>query len=321
MNSKFLRFGFIAAVLILTYGFIAYKIIRFDELRSVDFSLMLRKPFTYLLLIAVLSLMIINWTIETFKWQKLILPLQSIAFANSFKAVIAGISIGLFTPNRVGEIGGRILFLEKGNRTAGAFLSAIGSFAQFVATILMGIIGFVLFLLLFPEKTHINPILNKSLAIILTFLLFVLIWSYYNIKRIVPWLLTFSFFKKREDSFLAISKLPGKTSTTILALSILRYIVFFIQFFLLLRLFNVPISLIEGFVSISMTYLFMTIIPTTTLLELGLRGSMAILFIGLFSENIIGIVLASMVLWIINIAVPAVAGTFYLVKPKSLKLF
>jgi hypothetical protein len=265
--------------------------------------------------------MMLNWTIETFKWQKLILPLQSIEFASSFKAVIAGVSIGLFTPNRVGEIGGRILFLEKGNRTAGAFLSAIGSFAQFVATILLGILGFVMLLILFPEKTHINPILNKSLAIILTFLLFVLIWSYYHIKRIVPWLLKFSFFKKREDPFRIISNLPGNTSTAIIALSILRYLVFFIQFFLLLRLFNVPISLIEGFVSISMTYLFMTVIPTTTLLELGLRGSMAIVFIGLFSENIIGIVMASIFLWIINIAVPAVVGTFYLGKPKSPKLF
>lgn len=316
MKSKFLRIAFLAIVLLLTYGFITYKIIRFDELRSFDFSLILRKPFTYLLLAAVILLMILNWTIESFKWQKLILPLQNIAFANSFKAVIAGVSIGLFTPNRVGEIGGRILFLEKGNRTAGAFLSVIGSLAQFVATILLGILGFVMLLILFPEKTHINPILNKSLAITLTAILIVLIWSYYQIKRIVPWLLRFSFFKKREDPFRAISNLPRKTSTRILALSILRYLVFSIQFFLLLRLFNINISLIEGFVSISMTYLFMTVIPTTTLLELGLRGSLAIVFIGLFSENIIGIVLASIFLWMINIAIPAVAGTFYLIKSK-----
>ncbi|MGE0087939.1 MAG: hypothetical protein AB7S50_00505 [Bacteroidales bacterium] len=320
MNSRILRFVYIAIVLVLTYGFITYKIIRFEELTSFDYSILLNRPSSLLLIFLILLLMIINWSIETLKWQKLILSLQNIAFINSFKAVIAGVSIGLFTPNRVGEIGGRILFLEKGNRTAGAFASAIGSFAQFVATILMGIIGFVLFLLLFPEKTHINPILNKSLAIIFTFFLFILTWGYYHIKRIVPRLLTFSFFKKREAPFRAISHLPSKTSTTVLALSILRYLVFSIQFFLLLRLFNVHISLIEGAVSISMTYLFMTIIPTTTLLELGLRGSLAIIFIGLFSENIVGIVMASIFLWIINIAIPAVIGTFYLIKPKSLNL-
>ena len=316
MHSRILRFGFIAIVLILTYGFIAYEIIRFEELKSFEFGFLLKKTSSYLFLVVVFLLMILNWAIESYKWQILISPLQNIAFANSFKAVMAGVSVGVFTPNRVGEIGGRILFLEKGNRTAGAFASAIGSLAQFVATIFMGIFGFVMLLIIFPEKTQINPILNKSLAIILTAILVVLIWSYYNIKRIVPWLLRFSFFKKRENPFRAISQFSGKTSTTILALSILRYLVFSIQFFLLLRLFNVPISLVAGFVSISMTYLFMTIIPTTTLLELGLRGSMAILFIGLFSGNIIGIVLASIFLWIINIAIPAVAGTFYLVKSK-----
>ena len=261
-------------------------------------------------------LMVVNWAIEAYKWQMLIHKTQHFSFTNSFKAVLVGITVGVFTPNRVGEIGGRIAFLEKGKRTSGAFASAIGSFAQFIATIIMGVAGFILFLLFFPDKTQINTYLNKFSAIALLLVLALLVWSYYNVRKIIPLLIKIPFLKKKSEQIQYVSNETGKFLSLVLFLSTLRYLVFFLQFFLLLNLFNVDINLLEGFVSISITYLFMTIIPTTTLIELGLRGSLAILFIGLFSENILGIVLASFFIWIINIAIPAVLGSFYLLKHK-----
>jgi len=320
MNSKLLRYVIITIVLILSYGFITYKIIHFEELNSFDFRQFLITPLSFFFLFVILMLMVVNWAIETYKWQMLIHKIQHFSFTNSFKAVLVGITVGVFTPNRVGEIGGRIAFLEKGKRTSGAFASAIGSLAQFIATIIMGVGGFILFLLFFPDKTQINTYFNKFSAIALFLVLALLVWSYYNVRKIIPLLIKIPFLKKKSEQIQYLSNETGKFLSLVLFLSTIRYLVFFLQFFLLLNLFNADINLLEGFVSISITYLFMTIIPTTTLLELGLRGSLAIIFIGLFSENILGIVLASFFIWIINIAIPAVVGTFYLIKPKSLNL-
>jgi len=79
-------------------------------------------------------------------------------------------------------------------------------------------------------------------------------------------------------------------------------------------MFGVDIDLIQAIISITLTYLFLTLIPTTTLVELGVRGSLAIFFVGIFSENTLGIVLASIFIWIINIAIPAIVGSFFLLK-------
>jgi len=320
MNSKLLRYVIITIVLILSYGFITYKIIHFEELKSFDFRQFLTTPLSFFFLFVILMLMVVNWAIETYKWQMLIHKIQHFSFTNSFKAVLVGITVGVFTPNRVGEIGGRIAFLDKGKRTSGAFASAIGSLAQFIATIIMGVGGFILFLLFFPDKTQINTYFNKFSAIALFLVLALLVWSYYNVRKIIPLLIKIPFLKKKSEQIQYLSNETGKFLSLVLFLSTIRYLVFFLQFFLLLNLFNADINLLEGFVSISITYLFMTIIPTTTLIELGLRGSLAIFFIGMFSENTLGIVLASFFIWIINIAIPAVVGTFYLIKPKSLNL-
>jgi len=45
---------------------------------------------------------------------------------------------------------------------------------------------------------------------------------------------------------------------------------------------------------------------------LGVRGSLAIFFVGMFTQQIPEIVLATIFIWIINIAIPAIAGAPFL---------
>lgn len=258
--------------------------------------------------------MFLNWNIETLKWQKLVRKIQNIPYLKALKAVFAGITFGVLTPNRIGEIGGRIYFLDKGKRTYGVLATSIGSYAQFIVTIAMGILGFTLFLLLYPELIHIHSFFNRLTAILLFLLLGILVWSFYNIKRIKPVLLKLPYLKNKSGQIEYLSYESTKSLSFIILLSALRYIVFFTQYYILLKLFEVDINLTQAIVSITLTYLFLTLIPTTTLVELGIRGSLAIFFIGIFSENTLGIVLASIFIWIVNIAIPAVLGSFFILK-------
>ncbi len=54
--------------------------------------------------------------IEAIKWQIALRPVQSISFTRAFKAILAGTCIASFTPNRVGEYLGRMLFVDPGNK-------------------------------------------------------------------------------------------------------------------------------------------------------------------------------------------------------------
>ena len=59
-------------------------------------------------------------------------------------------------------------------------------------------------------------------------------------------------------------------------------------------------------------FLFMTLTPTIALTEIGIRGSIAVLVLGIFSNNIIGILSSTVVLWIINLIIPAIIGSLFI---------
>jgi hypothetical protein len=105
----------------------------------------------------------------------------------------------------------------------------------------------------------------------------------------------------------------------ILGISISRYLVFSFQFWLLLLAFRVPVSYFTAMVLIGLVYLLMAVIPTIALTEIGVRGTVSLFIFGLYlspegiwSEQVkLGIASASTMLWIFNLALPAILGTLF----------
>ena len=81
---------------------------------------------------------------------------------------------------------------------------------------------------------------------------------------------------------------------------------------------HVNIGVMDAFWLISILYLILALAPTIALLELGLRGQVAILLFGLYSENVLGIYAASTGVWLVNLILPALAGCLLIT---SLKIF
>ena len=61
---------------------------------------------------AVIVMVFINWGLEARKWQVLLEPIQKMSFIRAFKSVLGGLALSLNTPNRMGEYGGRILYVK-----------------------------------------------------------------------------------------------------------------------------------------------------------------------------------------------------------------
>lgn len=109
-----------------------------------------------------------------------------------------------------------------------------------------------------------------------------------------------------------------KELTRILNLSIARYIIFIVQYLLLLHVFKINANLWHEVWLISIMFLMLTIVPTIALAELGLRGKLSIALLGLISANTIGIILTSAGIWLVNKVVPALAGSLFIL---GIKLF
>jgi hypothetical protein len=103
-----------------------------------------------------------------------------------------------------------------------------------------------------------------------------------------------------------------------LIFSIVRYFIFSLQFILLLDIFGVDVSFFDAVFAVMLVFFFITITPTITIAEIGVRGSVAIFIIGFFSSNSLGILSSTCTLWFINLIIPAIIGSFFIF---SLKFF
>ena len=69
----------------------------------------------------------------------------------------------------------------------------------------------------------------------------------------------------------------------------------------------------------SIVFLAMAIIPTITLVEVGLRGEISLRLMSLFTTNSLGVGLTSVSAWFINLILPAVMGSVLILGIKVFK--
>ena len=115
-----------------------------------------------------IGLMCVNWALESFKWQITLRPVQSVNFMRAFKAILVGTCVASFTPNRVGEYLGRMLFVDPGNKILSVAPTILCSMSQMLVTLVAGTLGIWLFSFL-PfhfEAEWLSPAFFRSSMII-----------------------------------------------------------------------------------------------------------------------------------------------------------
>ncbi len=272
----------------------------------------------------VIVLMFANWSFEAMKWRVLIGHIQQVSFITALRAILSGLSISLAmnTPNGSGEYIGRILYVKEGNRIRAITLTLVGSISQLLITMILGTIG--LFLLRDNFYTATNATIHLSLtwiniitysSVIISTLLAVIYFEISWLTRLlerIPFVARFSYFIQQLEDF-SLSEL-----LKVLLISLCRYAVFVVQYLLLLQVFNVGINMWTAMWLITIMFLALAIVPTIALAELGVRGKLSIFLFGVFSANTLGIVLTASSIWLINLVVPALAGSLFIL---GIKLF
>lgn len=268
-------------------------------------------------LLLTLVLMTLNWGLEVLKWKILTQKLEPLKFLTLIKGVLFGISLGMITPKRSGEFAGRVMVLKPQHRLQGILLNTASSLSQLIITLTMGSLGLVWLWHSFATYPGNDSALMAKPATILwigfvvALMLILLLFRLPSLAR---------FHTKPAKGLLQrlwqhlniFTTLTAWDTGRLIILSFLRYIVFIFQFYLLLKIFGLPVSAGLAFTLIAVVYLFMTLIPLSAIWELGVRGSVAIFVFGIAFSHIgyfeASVVAASTTLWAINLAIPALAG-------------
>lgn len=257
-------------------------------------------------------LSVINWLTEARKWQVLMLPLQKLSLAEAFKGILAGVAFAVNTPNRIGEYGGRMLYLEKEHRIHSIALTMIGSASQLLVTFIAGLTGLLFVKAYFTEAAapYISQYWIEVWLYVIGGITIAGTLLYFRLHWIVSFLSGMQLPEKWLQYVKIVKDIPVSFLLRVLLLSAFRYVVFVCQYILLLQALQIEIPIADAFWLISILYLILALIPTVTLLELGVRGKTSILLLQGFCNNTVGIYAGGMAIWIINLIIPALAGSF-----------
>jgi hypothetical protein len=271
----------------------------------------------------VVFLMLVNWGIEARKWQKLVQHVQPFSFYRAFKSVLSGCSITMLTPNRIGEYGGRILYVDDGNRIKAISLTIVGSISQLLVTMIMGCAGLLLLKYFSQTAAGVSTILPPfwqtvitSLSIALTVLLLLF---YVRLGWLVRTMEKIPALDKVVRHIAILDEFNNMQLLQILSLSFVRYVVFVLQYLLLLRVMNVQIAAGLAFCLLTIFYLVMAVAPTFAFIELPVRLSASWAIFQFYTGNQTGVSAAALGIWIINLVIPAIIGSLLILSIKIVK--
>jgi Lysylphosphatidylglycerol synthase TM region len=271
----------------------------------------------------VVLLMFVNWGIEARKWQVLVQHVQRFSFLRAFKSVLSGCSITMLTPNRIGEYGGRILYVEDGNRIKAVSLTIVGSISQLLVTLIVGSSG--LLFLRFSSQTGQDslPILPEPWANVLIYLSVtitaVLSLFYLRIGWLVRMMEKVPALQKVVTHIRVLDEFDNIQLIRIFSLSLGRYVVFVLQYLLLLQVMQVDIAVVTGFWLISVFYLMLAMAPTIGFIELPVRVGFCWAILKFYTTNELGVSATALGIWLINLVVPAIIGSLLILSIKIVK--
>ena len=271
--------------------------------------------------ILVFVLMFVNWSLEALKWKISVQGVQPVSFFRSLKAIFSGVSFSVTTPNRTGEYLGRVLYMDDGNRLRVISLTILGSISQLLVTIFFGMLG-LLILRHDIDKMSLSGWMEwlKDLGIIGAFLAFIVLTVFYfRIGWLVKWIDKIPAIKK----YIWLINELEKTDTTLLmrllSISLLRYLVFVTQYFLLFRFFGVEVNWWQGFWATAIVFFVMAITPTIELFEVVKKMYVTKEIFAIFTVNTLAIGFVTTTIWCINLVIPAAIGSLLILGIKFFK--
>jgi hypothetical protein len=313
-TRKILSYLLKATILVLAGLFIYHRVNNNKNLREFE-SLVLHIGRTQVIMTMswVLLAMIVNWVLESFKWRFLVRKLVKISPWQAVEAVFCGLTWAVFTPNRIGEYGGRVLFLPNRKRIYGVFVMAVGSFGQNVITNITGLLASLWFIYYFKE---VNIWLYLGIATLTLAFLALLLIFYFNIGWLVIMLDRIPLLNKYRRFFNIMGRFTSGELRRVMAYSLARFFVFSFQYYLVIHLLLPDLPFFEMMMTVIVFIFIQSALPSLDLLDIGVRSfTAAHLFLYITNQQL-AIIAAVSSIWLVNLIIPAILGSVFVLKLK-----
>lgn len=256
--------------------------------------------------------MFVNWGLETFKWQLLIRPFHYLSFLEASKSILVGLSLGIVTPSRVGEYGGRIIGIPNDLKAQGLKAHFLSSLSQNIVNITAGCIGAFVFLTQYYIVSSTFIVAIVTIGLVFSLLLLSLFYGNDYVIRFAKTKLPSRWTAKIDIGLSNYNE--SQVLNRAVLISSIRYVIFVSQYVLLLYYFGLDIPLLAMVSGVTLIYLIQSGIPLPPFISMLARGEIAIVIWSIFSASALSILSATFTLWILNLLLPALVGSIILVR-------
>ena len=291
-------------------------------------NVFINNPENILYLLAIIILTLFNWGSEVLKWKILIGKLVKIDTKIAIRSILGGVAASNITPFRVGGFFARVAHLPFRHRIRGIAILSIGDIAQLTTTILMGSAS--LFMLLYFREDDFTILdFKKSTMMACNVVAFfgtlVFCFIFMHLKSFALFLDKIPALQKVKKIWSVVAKLDHKkTVIQLLGISTFRLVVILLQYYLVFQLFGLSIDVTESMLITGALLMLYNFLPTLNILEMGLtRTGIFLVLLSMFlSPDLVTISLTLVltcslfVIWLVNLVLPAVFGSYYLLKIK-----
>ncbi len=287
------------------FYFIYYKIEGNNTLDWKQFASRFQSNWSFVTILILIFFSIVNKYLDVLKWQNLVSSISAISKRESAAQVLSAATVGIFTPNGIGDYGARIFNFEKRYSKQVLFLNFLSNVAQMCVTILCGVIG-LFYLHSFLAIPLPFDVVSVGVALVLVGCILLILWKIQVKKSSITRIL----YKFRS--------IPVGIRIKNFVLSVGRYFVFAHQYYFLFLIFDVNLPYFVLMAGISATYFVASSLPSLQIFDFAIKGSVAVFFFGFLSVNEWIVIFISTLMWILNVVIPSVIGSYFIVnfKPK-----
>lgn len=308
-QKKFLSYSIKAIIIVLAGYFIYQKLVDNKNLKNfLEIVDQLNTVSVWMVVGSIFLLMLLNWFLESLKWKYLISKIEKISLYKAIESVFCGLTWAVFTPNRIGEYGGRIFFLSPRRRIQGVVAMMVGQIAQMVLTNVLGSLAILWFV---SKFLVLNIWLFVALSIVVAVFCFFFLLFYFNIRWLEGLFNNIKFLKRFNKYYSILNRYHQKELVQIMLLSLSRFSVFTSQYLIIIHFLIPQLSISDSALMIFILFFIQSALPSLDLLDIGVRSLTATYFFGYLTNQDIAVMAATALIWFVNLIIPAVIGSFF----------
>ncbi len=270
-----------------------------------------------LFVIIAILLMPVSILFQFYKWKMICREyLNELNEKEVLSSLFQGYSAGLFTPLRTGEFFARKIPLKYSSIKKVTLATFIDKFSSMFALLIIG--GLFTIILIVQHKIISSEVFFLFIVcfVILIYLLKDFVSTGSLLNRIANYFKKIKFFEKFIDKLVAGTKVNKSVLKNSFILSLPIAIVIPLQYAFLYFAFDPKINLFDGFLSANAILLVKNIIPPITFGETGVREAISMLVFDHLSFDKAVAVNAAIMIFFINLIIPALAGLFFTLRSK-----